>query len=110
MISEKEWRRYVTNGFLMVRGASGKWYQIFNNQKHTRVYEKGKLIKEICIHTDQACRNTDHVLNLKMLVEFDENSIWAGGNKYDARPQTLVQPDQAYENVIDLYSRLKKAA
>jgi len=80
MLSESDWRRYVTNGFLMVMGQSGKYYQIFKDQRRVKVYERGLLSHELCIHTDKTCPPTDHVINLKCLVEYDENSIWMGSN------------------------------
>jgi len=80
-ITEAEWRRYVTNGFLMVKGASGRFYQIFNNDSNrVRVYFKNKQTHQICIHTDKNCPPTDHVLNLKTLIEMDESLIWKAGN------------------------------
>lgn len=81
MIPESEWRRYVANAFIMVRGASGNWYQIFGRRgERLRVYRDGKHIQSICIHTDNRCPPTDHVLNMKFLVEFDEQAVLAGGN------------------------------
>jgi len=80
MISEEEYRRYLTNSFLMVKGPSGKWYQVFADQRRTKVYEKGELIAEICIHTDRSCPPTDHVINLKVLLEIDEAEVWVEGN------------------------------
>jgi hypothetical protein len=78
LITEKDWRRYVTNGFIMVKGEH-YWYQIFNDQRRIRVYHKGKHTHSICIHTDAACPPTDHVLNMKLLVELDEMRIWHEG-------------------------------
>jgi len=81
MITEAEWRRYVTNAFIMVRGASGNWYQIFGRRyERLRVYRDGKQIQAICIHTDEKCPPTDHVLNMKILIEIDEQAVLQGGN------------------------------
>jgi len=80
-ITEAEWRRYVTNGFIMVKGVSGRFYQIFNNDSNrVRVFYKNKQTHQICIHTDKNCPPTDHVLNLKTLIEMDESLIWKAGN------------------------------
>lgn len=90
MITESEWRGYLTNGFIMVKGGSGLWYQIFNNQhEQLRVYKNGKFIQKICIHTDYECPPTDHVINMKVLVEIDEESVAAGGNVY-----TITESEQ----------------
>ena len=79
LISESDWRRYITNGFIMHRGESEKWYQIFNDQKRTNVYWKGKIIETLCLHTDN-CPPTDHILNMMTLIDFDENSLGQIGN------------------------------
>lgn len=79
MITEAEWRRYVTSAFIMVRGKSGNIYQIFGNRNILHVYREGKKIQTICIHTDKV-PPTDHVLNMKILIELDEEAVLAGGN------------------------------
>ena len=80
-LTEKAFRRYITNGFIMVQGRSGLYYQVFSDRRHTMVYDSNhKKVGEICIRTDYACPPTDHVINIKMMVEFDEVSVWKGGN------------------------------
>lgn len=87
MLSEQDWRRYVTNSFVMVRGESGKWYQVFanHNTERIRVYEKGEHIANLCIHSDSSCPPTDHVIAMKIQIELDEESIWKESNTYDQR-------------------------
>jgi len=80
MLSEREWRGYCTNGFIMVRGESGRWYQLFSTNKRVRVYEANKLTAEICIHTDKCCPPSDHVVNLLRMVQIDEEYLWKFGN------------------------------
>lgn len=83
LISERDWRRYVTNGFIIVTGKSGKKYQIFNNtSKRIQVYENNRHIESLCIHTDPACPPSDHVFNMKVLIEIDEALIYARSNQY----------------------------
>jgi hypothetical protein len=85
MISENEWRRYLTNGFIMTKGQSGKWYQIFQQyNERIRVYENGKHVEMLCIHSDGECPPTDHVINMKILAEVDESALWKGSNKHGA--------------------------
>jgi hypothetical protein len=80
MILEQDWRRYVTNGFLMVKGPSGNFYQVFADQSRTQIYREGKKIGSLCIHTDRECPPTDHVINLKLLIEYDEPALWRASN------------------------------
>lgn len=79
MVTERDWRRYATNGFLIVKGKKFH-YQIFKSQKSINVYIKGQLLNKICIHTVKDCPPTDHVINMKILIELDEDRIWSGGN------------------------------
>lgn len=80
LISEKEWRRYLTNGFIMVRGKSGLHYQLFADQRNIQVWKNNNKTYSICIHTFKGCPPTDHVINCKLLIEFDEKEVWKGGN------------------------------
>lgn len=78
-LSESEYRRYITNGFIMVRGSStGYHYQVFGDRR-LRVYHKYKAIESICIHS-QDCPPSDHVLNMKILIESDETEFRKLGN------------------------------
>lgn len=86
MILESEWRRYLTNGFIMVQGQSGKWYQVFNDMRRIQVYENNKLINRLCIYTTNDCPPTDHVINMKLLAELDEERLWSGSNAYPITP------------------------
>lgn len=74
-ITEKEYRRYLTNGFIMVRGhLTGEYYQIFNNQK-INVYKKGVKIKTICTHIDNSMPPTDFIVFANFLLENDEKEF-----------------------------------
>lgn len=118
MLSEKEWRRYITNGFVMVKGKSNKWYQIFNDQRFIQVYEKGKNTHSICIHTEGGCPPTDHILNMMLMINLDENNIWISGNVTDKGDKSgifvsgifvsgshLTIDNSQNTNLIDLYKQ-----
>jgi len=106
MLSEQEWRRYVTNGFIMVKGSSDYWYQIFAHSG-VNVFRHGKKIHYICIHTDRECPPTDHVINMKLLVEFDEIAVWKGGNIRDVVGNGSFQDNNINMNLLEHYSHLK---
>jgi len=109
MISERDWRRYVTNGFLIVKGNLGHWYQIFNTcNERIRVYNKGKLFAKICIHTDEKCPPTDHILNMWTLIKLDENSLWGKlGNIYYEK-ETSSNGHPSFGVGIDFTSKVIK--
>lgn len=108
LITERAYRRYLTNGFIMVKGKEN-FYQVFRDSRHTKVYRDNRCIKEICINTTKDCPPTDHVINLKLLIEFDENEIWNGGNTYhhisDRIPSIEQQPQS---RLIDRYRMIKQ--
>lgn len=131
MITEWEWRRYVTNGFIMVKGKSGIWYQVFGNGDRLKTYKDGKPFESLCIHTDRECPPSDHVINMKVMIEIDEEAVRKGSNitplrcvgngtpEGDAAAQRLQaetdalmkqrnQPPQE-ERLVDIYKRLKPA-
>jgi len=112
LLTEKEWRRYVTNQFIMVKGASGRWYQIFAAaHRLINVYERGQVIEQLCIHTDSQCPPSDHVVNMKVLVETDEDLVWRGSNKrgplvyidYGSASQANEQ-----DNLVQYFKKLKE--
>jgi hypothetical protein len=79
MVSEREWRCYVTNGYVMVRGGSGKWYRL-HQRENIQVYEKGVKINSLCVHTHEDCPPTDHIINMKTLIEIEEDQIYKRAN------------------------------
>jgi hypothetical protein len=123
MITESEYRRYITNGFVMVKAKSGLWYQIFNKQAGYWVFsfKDGKMFERLCIHTDGVCPPTDHVINMKVLAEIDEETLRKGANITkefakdplynnvigDLTPTQMPRPHQ--ETLLDVYRRLKTA-
>lgn len=88
MLTEQDWRRYITNGFVMVKGLH-YWYQIFP-RAGVNVYHEGKKINNICIHTDDVCPPTDHVINMMSLIEYDETAVWRFGNVKAPSGQTII--------------------
>ena len=94
LISEKDWRRYLSSGFIMFKGPTRFWYQIFkNNSEKIKVYEKGILTYRICIHTDEhTCPPTDHVINMMTLIQNDEKTLWLNGNIYDSKNKSTQNP------------------
>lgn len=115
MLTEKDWRRYITNGFVMVRGSSGYWYQIFaNSRERIQVYRDNKRTHRICIHSDPTCPPTDHVINMLVMVELDEQWVWQNGNVFAGKRSQLdptwsssLDALQKKESILDAYKRVK---
>jgi hypothetical protein len=85
MITETEYRKYIRDGFISVRGQSGKVYQVFRNRAHTKVFFQGELIEEICVRLKGMAPPTDHVVAFKTMIEFDEEYFASLGNRYNMR-------------------------
>lgn len=85
-ISEREYRKYIKYGFLLVKGKSGAIYQIFQNRAHTKVWKDGRLIEEVCVRIkDKSIPATDNVIAFKNIIECDEESFKKLGNVYNMR-------------------------
>jgi len=90
LITEAQWRKYLVHGFITVQGSSsfieqksliqGPFLYKITPHKNIEVYKDNKVIHGLCIHTHSSCPPTDHVINMKVLVELDEQSIWSGSN------------------------------
>jgi len=50
---------------------------------------------------------TDHVLNMKIMIECDEQSIWDNSNLYEPSKK-IAKVIEENSNIIDLFSKLKK--
>ena len=80
-LSEKEWRKYLTFGFISIHSPATNYnYQIFRKSHFQVIARHGNKMSHLCIHTDSSCPPTDHVLNIKFLIENDESSLWEKSN------------------------------
>lgn len=83
MITEAEYRRYIKYGFISVLGKSGKIYQVDRVKRHVKVFLKGVLVEEICVGLKGDAPPTDKVIAFKTMIEADEESFAALGNRYN---------------------------
>lgn len=85
-ITEEEFRKYLTYGFVLVEGKGGKTFQVFRNRSHTKVWKGGKVIEEICVHLkDRSIPPTDHVIAFRAMIRADEEAFRKLGNVYNMR-------------------------
>lgn len=83
MITEKEFRKYLRYGFVLVPGESGAVYQIFRHQQHTKVWKDGKLVEEVCVRIrDGSVPSTDNVIAFATMIRTDEEEFKKMGNVY----------------------------
>lgn len=87
MITESDFRKYMRTGFLLIRGQSGLVYQIRRHSDHIRVWNRGKIVEEICIGIrDRNIPPTDRIVAMKVMIESDEDEIRHCGNVYRVGP------------------------
>jgi hypothetical protein len=83
MISEAEFRKYLTYGFFIVKGKSGKLYQIFYMERHIQVWDKGRHVEDLCVYLkDDKIPPTDKLIAFKVMIESDEESFRNCANIY----------------------------
>ena len=86
VISEKEFRRYIRDAFIIVKGKNGNTYQVFRDDNHIRVWQLGNIVEEICVvFKDKSIPLTDKVLAFKIMIETDESEFRKLGNVYNMR-------------------------
>lgn len=83
-LTEAEYKRYLKYGFINVKASSGKIYQIFRKNWHTKVWLGNKLVEEVCVRLVNTSKvpPTDNVIAFKRMVEIDEDSFRKSGNVY----------------------------
>jgi hypothetical protein len=83
MIPEQDFRHYLKYGFILVKGASGKLYQIFRSKSHAKVWDHGILVEEVCIRINEKdVPLTDNVIAFKIMIETSEELFKSKGNVY----------------------------
>lgn len=85
MISEQEFRNYLRYGFILVKGQSGKIYQVSRQNSHTKVWNRGALVEEVCVRINRQIEvpPTDNVIAFKVMIETSEDLFRNNGNIYN---------------------------
>jgi len=123
IITEKQYRKYLTNGYILLRGSEyfveadsrvrglklPFTYQIFKNRSHIKVYSEGKPVCELCIRSE-GCPPTDHIINMKMMIENDEKELWNASNYHSVcKPYVMKHSyvKNKNKNLVDFYKTIK---
>ncbi len=80
IIGEKNYRRFVRDGFITVVAKSGLTYRIFSGHGITEVYDRGKMIDRPCVVLSGSFPPTDSLIMRYLLIlnneeEFSKHSI-----------------------------------
>lgn len=79
MVDQESFRKYLRHGFVPVRGASGLVYQV-DRRNRIKVWERGELLAELCVHLRGNCPPTDEVVGKILIIEYNEADIWKRSN------------------------------
>lgn len=78
------YRGFLKNGFVSVKGKSGRVYQIFPGQDFTRVFENGKALEELCVVLNEQYPPTDSLLMRYVILLNDEDKFRSLANRHRA--------------------------
>lgn len=84
VIGEDHYRSFMKNGFVTVRGKSGRFYQVFPGHDFTRVFENGKVIEDLCVVLTGGYTPTDALLMRYILLLNDEEHFRSLANRHGA--------------------------
>ena len=92
MISEQEFRNYLKYGFILVKGQSGRIYQISQHNQHTKVWDRGVLVEEVCVRINRqiGVPPTDNVIAFKVMIETSEELFKSRGNVYNTSKKKVA--------------------
>jgi hypothetical protein len=83
MITEAEYRKYISHGFVLVKVDSGDIYQIFRVKAHAKVWRNGKVVEEVCVRIkDKEIPPTDNVIAFMTMIQANEQDFKSIGNVY----------------------------
>lgn len=76
VLGEEKFRGFLRNGFVSVRGKSGKVYQIFPGHGMTKVYQNGQMIDRLCVVLQGDFPPTDSIIMRFLLILNDEAEFY----------------------------------
>jgi hypothetical protein len=84
LIGEDGYRGFLKNGFVSVRGSSGKIYQLFPGHQFTRVFKDGERLEDLCIVLKEQYPPTDSLLMRYVILLNDEARFAKIANRHPA--------------------------
>lgn len=116
VLGESLFRSFLRNGFVTVRGKSGKVYTIQPGSGFTAVYQNGKQIEKLCVVMTGDFPPTDSLIMRYLLILNDEEHFRGLAHKWAASgprgrslwPEIKI-PKGNPRSLVEIYRELKAA-
>lgn len=107
VLGEQDYRKFLKNGFVSVRGKSGLIYQIFPAHGITNVYNRGEMVERLCVVMMGNFPPTDSLIMRYLLILNDEQDF----RRHAIKHQVFVKQKKVVmtisESLIDIFKREK---
>jgi hypothetical protein len=111
LLGENDFKLFLRNGFVSIRGQSGRVYQVYPGHKLTKVYERGKLIEELCVIISGDYCPTDSILMRYVMLLHDEEHFRHLANKRQpTKPNGLSIIPAHSQPLPEIFANLKRNA
>jgi hypothetical protein len=110
LVGQEQYRNFLRKGFISIRAASGRTYQIFAGSNMTCVWEHGKMIKKLCVTLKGDFTPTDVLIMRYILLTTDENKFWQQANQFAPSTFTNAIPKIDCRPLTEIFEELKKRA
>jgi len=109
-IGEDRYRQFLRSGFVTIRAASGRTYQIFPGNKITNVYYDGKLVDRLCVVLRGSFPPTDSIIMRFLLILNDEKEFCEIGVKQSIYRESPVRREIDSRSLPEIFRELKRHA
>ncbi len=93
VIGPEKFRQFLKNGFVSVRAASGKIYQIYPGSQQTVVYEHGQPTEKLCVVMRDNFPPTDELIVRYLVLLNNEELFRQTANRFGYCRPSVVRKD-----------------
>jgi len=109
VLGEEKYRGFLRNGFVSVRGKSGKVYQIYPGHDITKVYQNGQMVERLCVVLTGSFPPTDALIMRFLLILNDEEEFRSFAIKHSVSPRRRDQKVVDMRPLPEIYKSLLAA-
>lgn len=109
VLGEEKYRGFMRNGFVSVRGKSGKVYQIYPGHDITKVYQNGQMVERLCVVLTGSFPPTDALIMRFLLILNDEEEFRSFAIKHSVSPRRRDQKVVDMRPLPEIYKSLLAA-